>query len=504
MIPLQTILLTLLILSAAPLPEDRPATSAIPLFLTLGLLAGLVGAIFGESRRSLAKLDQTASNADSVLYQFDRAMGRARWITLALLSLVLFDFAIFSAYNQAAVKLHLPHAPDTLGIREQFLINWQFQRVPGLAELALLVPLLLTWICFWVFQYDLETAARLRGLPERLAHNLPVHELPSRRQFVTMQVRHNFYILIILVAKVLLDRGIAALPLAKQNDYVVPIATLVVVLIFLILSPWFMVSLWTTTPLTGPLRVRLDAMAAKYHLKFRDVLIWKTHHMVTNAAIAGAVPKFRYFLLSDSLLEALTDEQIEAVFAHEVGHGRHHHLWWYLGAFVGALALAAAVTDLLTYYLAQHQHPEFAAYSDQLALIPLLFFFAFVFSRLSRRFEHQADWFAAQHLAGDSGSEPDLPRGATLFSNALLGIVHLAHRPEQKDSWLHPAPTKRVKLLTNLATSADARARFQSQMTSTRLLVMALVIVGVALLALDSRVVPQTSTSDTPTELNHR
>jgi len=47
-----------------------------------------------------------------------------------------------------------------------------------------------------------------------------------------------------------------------------------------------------------------------------------------NAAVMGFIPRFRYVLLSDLLLETMTDEQVEAIFAHELGHVMHRHLFW--------------------------------------------------------------------------------------------------------------------------------------------------------------------------------
>ena len=44
----------------------------------------------------------------------------------------------------------------------------------------------------------------------------------------------------------------------------------------------------------------------------------------------ASLPHVRYILLSDLLLERMDDEQIEAVFAHEVGHVVHRHMAWYV------------------------------------------------------------------------------------------------------------------------------------------------------------------------------
>ena len=65
-------------------------------------------------------------------------------------------------------------------------------------------------------------------------------------------------------------------------------------------------------------------------MKYRDILLWQTNHNMGNAAVMGLVPRMHYILLSDVLLETMTDQQIEAVFAHEIGHVKHWHMGWYI------------------------------------------------------------------------------------------------------------------------------------------------------------------------------
>ena len=64
-----------------------------------------------------------------------------------------------------------------------------------------------------------------------------------------------------------------------------------------------------------------------------EILLWQTNNNMGNAAVMGVVPQVRYILLSDLLLQTMTDRQIEAVFAHEAGHVVHRHIAWY-GVFV--------------------------------------------------------------------------------------------------------------------------------------------------------------------------
>jgi Zn-dependent protease with chaperone function len=283
-------------------------------------------------------------------------------------------------------------------IRSWLSTTYLLRYIPALAEAMLLSPALLTWMALWTASYAFEAASRERAFPARLAQGLPVHPMPTLPQYLSMQCRHNFYIFapvllhgaIVLIGEIL-GRWIPAAP---------TIAEYVGVVIVLVLIPWILIRIWSTTSLTGALRDKLDAIASAHRLRFCDIRLWKTHNAVSNAAILGWVPYSRYFLMTDALLESLTDRQIEAVFAHEVGHGVHRHILWYLAAFFGVSALATA----LGIYWSIFAPAPLAAFAggdtaDLLTIALLGAFLWFGFPFLSHRFEHQADWFASQHIA---------------------------------------------------------------------------------------------------------
>ena len=74
---------------------------------------------------------------------------------------------------------------------------------------------------------------------------------------------------------------------------------------------------WLFRAVTMPpseMRSRLEALAAKAGLKFRDVLVWRMDRArILNAGVMGIVPRFSYVLFSDALLESLTPAECEAV-----------------------------------------------------------------------------------------------------------------------------------------------------------------------------------------------
>lgn len=155
-------------------------------------------------------------------------------------------------------------------------------------------------------------------------------------------------------------------------------------------------------PLDNPgLRQRLDAMAARAGMQVEGIYLWRLGEKsrAANAAFTGT-GRTRRVILSDTLLENFTPDEIEAVFAHELGH-------WKLGHITRSLAMqgAALMALLAAAHVALRLAAPASSVSD-LALLPslglALFAGGMILSPLamamSRRFEFQADAFAIQAM----------------------------------------------------------------------------------------------------------
>ncbi len=129
--------------------------------------------------------------------------------------------------------------------------------------------------------------------------------------------------------------------------------------------------------------------------------MWNTHGRITNAMVVGVIPRLRYVLLSDRLVEELTPEEVEAVFGHEVGHVKHHHILFYVGFFLVSVLVVFGIWNVATSRvpaIAQY----FPATEDwaQLPFVGLAFAYIFVvFGFLSRRCERQADVFGCRAVS---------------------------------------------------------------------------------------------------------
>jgi STE24 endopeptidase len=119
-----------------------------------------------------------------------------------------------------------------------------------------------------------------------------------------------------------------------------------------------------------------------------------------NAALAG-LGHTRRVLLGDTLLSEFTPEEIEVVFAHEVGHHVHRHL----PKMIVAGVLLAAVGFWLVDFVLRHAAPwlGYAGFDDPAALPLILLVLALLGlllapaqNAVSRFFERQCDYYALQ------------------------------------------------------------------------------------------------------------
>jgi STE24 endopeptidase len=153
------------------------------------------------------------------------------------------------------------------------------------------------------------------------------------------------------------------------------------------------------------LRDRLTRLVEGTGLKVEGVyrLQLSAETKKANAALAG-LGRTKRVLLGDTLLDQFTTEEIEVVFAHEIGHHVHRHL---PKMVVCSVVLAAAgfwLADRVLRFAAEgldYPPGQLGAYADPAALpllICVLSLFGLLLSpaqnALGRFFERQCDWYA--------------------------------------------------------------------------------------------------------------
>jgi len=153
----------------------------------------------------------------------------------------------------------------------------------------------------------------------------------------------------------------------------------------------------------GELTQRLLALADRAKTKVRGVFSMQMSNKTTtaNAALMG-LGNTRRIVVSDTMLDHFTPDEIEVVLAHELGHHVHHDIWKLIvsqsiltlgGLYLVNLALHWAVDT-------QHYYPGLA----DAATIPLILLLTAAFGLIvmplsngySRAIEYQADEYALQ------------------------------------------------------------------------------------------------------------
>jgi STE24 endopeptidase len=191
---------------------------------------------------------------------------------------------------------------------------------------------------------------------------------------------------------------------------------------------------------------RLVALAEHAGARVLGVFEWRLSDRTrkANAALTG-VGRTRRILVSDTLLAAHSDDEIEVILAHELGHHVHHDLWRSMAFDAALLGVSFFVADrLLTVAgasfgltgkadIAALPIVALAAGAAALALRPAAHAF-------SRAHERRADLYALE-----------VTRNASAFIGAMkrLGQQNLAEEePSRLVEWLfysHPPVSARIE-----------------------------------------------------------
>jgi Zn-dependent protease with chaperone function len=379
---------------------------------------------------------------------------------------------------------------------------------PG-QEIAVLAPFILGQLVTWLFFYDADRAAY------RAAHRLldadPFSQtwvearqvaplsFGGRFSYIWFQMRQKLALVFIPVILLIIKNEVSRLfPEAMQG--VTNLVAIVGMFATFICMPLLIRLILGLKPLPpGELRDRLLAATNRHKFRCSDILLWNTRSGMANAMVIGLVPWLRYVVFTDRLIEEFPEDEVEAVFGHEVGHMRHYHMQYYL-AF---MTLSMTVLFLLAEhyllpglanvgYLLAETFPSLPALGvllgpgGKLAAFPvvgvLLAYIFLVFGFLSRQCERQADVFGCKAVscldptcAGhDENSEfPQrgcalCPTGIRTFIRALEKVAEVngisRERPGFLQSWQHSTIARRVAFLRRILTDPAIEPVFQGRL----------------------------------------
>lgn len=410
---------------------------------------------------------------------------RLRWIHLAI------------GLGTYAVIIHVVQWPQV--VRQ----NWGMEGWVLLDELMILLPFLLPMLLSWAAFYRVDRVMRL-GLASSTSQRPKIW---SRAEYVAFHVRHYLALVLVPVCCFFVFSDLAGLywPQVISHQGWNLLCLLGLALALMSLSPLFVRYIWGARPLDpGPLRSRLDRLARRLGFRYTDILLWETGGGMVNAAVTGIFGGLRYVLISDALIQHLTDDEIEGVFGHEIGHVRHHHMLFYflfVMASVFVLGLAADVVESALVYVG---NMPFAQAELQLAghlpisLVLIGVYFGIVFGYVSRRFERQADLFGCLaascppgdcthggHLAPDRAGRKRrvCPGGVHAFTNSLEKIAYLNGTTRNTRSWRHSSIARRVAFLHGLLRDPGLEKAFRASVVRVKVGLLFLAIGAAAYVA---------------------
>jgi STE24 endopeptidase len=197
------------------------------------------------------------------------------------------------------------------------------------------------------------------------------------------------------------------------------------------------------------LRDRLTRLGERAGTRVRGVYEWKLSEKSkkANAALMG-IGATRRIILADTLLQNYSDDEIEAVLAHELGHHVRRHILKGILTQVGITFFGFWLTDqVLRYALTHDWFPALDPRLYDFANLPLIILVATVLgfllmpamNALSRMHEREADLYAWESI-------PAIGPFVTAMSK--LAEQNLAERtPSRFVEWFfesHPSIQKRI------------------------------------------------------------
>ncbi len=379
--------------------------------------------------RSLERLSHSAALVGGGLSaRYHRLVAR-----VSILAIFLFALAVYLCnIKYWLLSIHF--------VRSSFLLQ-------GIGALTLFFSYLLT---IWYFSYPSYESIFGPGI--------------TRRSFILSNLRLNLPILFPWLFLTLLYDIMDLLPFFASREilntvtgqllFFAAFLTLLMTFMPVIIRPW-----WGCKPFEPSNKVeQLEAFLRHSGFKCRGILSWPMFEgKMMTAGIMGLIPRYRYILITDSLLEILSAEELKAVLAHEMGHAKYRHPLFYMLFFIGFMLLSFGLFDF--FFVALSMHPFFggivaggdprSANLFYLALsfpmlVCLLVYFRYIMGFFIRHFERQADLYSAVIMGTPKHTVASLEK-----------IAYYSGRSRDLPSWHHFSIRERVDTLWQTVEDPD-------------------------------------------------
>ena len=209
---------------------------------------------------------------------------------------LLFGIVVLAGF---VFEIHYVQLPVLVNRAFAFLKFENSRRLIGM--LPLIIAILLTRLA----TFELDRKVRNTSWTRRkfLALNLKLMLLPL-----------SPFIIYVFIGDLIDHSPISVRIFFITNSYIYWIIMLAIVVVMYTKAPSLLRRIWTTRSLPdGEIRDRIEFLAKKDNIRYRDVLVWSTSGgKIANAGMAGLLPASSYIFLTDSLLDNFTADEISA------------------------------------------------------------------------------------------------------------------------------------------------------------------------------------------------
>lgn len=224
------------------------------------------------------------------------------------------------------------------------------------------------------------------------------------------------------------------------------------IIIMILFLPILIKYFWACKPLNHPKSWFMENFLQRHKFHNGGLLSWTAMDgTLLTAGIMGILPRFRYIIITDSLMDLLTIDELEGVLAHEMAHAKYFHIIIYSLFLITFIIAFYFLADLIIYG-SLFLPPSLTFHTQQLASISIpeitvsacfvsmfIVYLRYVMGFFMRNFERQADQYAASVMGT---AEPII--------NALEKIGFHAGKIRNIPSWHHFSIKERVDYLRKI------------------------------------------------------
>ena len=201
----------------------------------------------------------------------------------------------------------------------------------------------------------------------------------------------------------------------------------------------------------GSLRTKLEKLLSDNGYKVKDILVMDGSKRSTKAnAYFTGLGKFKTIVLFDTLINLMTENEIVAVFAHELGHGKHKDVLKNLFVSLFNVLLIAILFEISVYIqLPFHSDEQILNYGvSYIILGEVILNFIMPFVNMCTNYFSRKHEYAADEFAVEQGYGRNLITGLKKLSKNNFADLN-PHPIIVKLSYSHPPMSERIQAIEN-------------------------------------------------------